>query len=240
MIDLTYQQILHDVALRLNALTGTSVGLVSATYDNANLNASHFKSADWPFNSFRDTIVMAVGDFAWTIADTGSHPWRASLAAVTAPLATGVTLPSVAANNREIIGVLGSVRDSVSNIPLTEQPLDVIRRANQSTWRTYPLYYFKIDGSSIEHTRPFVEVECCTYSHAEQLTLWNANGLMPLPSALRAAIGARAISLLTKDSAWESQARIYRDYSNDALTAIRGGLTTIPSKALPGPTMSAI
>lgn len=238
-IDLTYQHILHDVAIRLSALSGTSVFDINATYNIANLASTNFKSADWPFGSFRDSILMAVGDFVWAIADTGGHPWRAGFPAVTAPVATGVDMPSIATNNKEIVGVWGAVYDSTDNTPLTEQPLEVIRRANQSTWRTYPLYYFKFDGNRIHHTRPFVEVECCTFSLADQITLWNANGFVPLPSVLRLALGARALALMTKDGAWESQARIYADYADAALARIRMGLTTLPAKTLPSPTVSA-
>ena len=237
-IELTYQQLLHDTALRLNALVGTTVDTIEATYDNVALNDTHFKSADWPINSFRDTLIMAVADFAWAIADTGSHPWRAFLAGVTAPLANGVTLPSTSATNREIIGIWGAVRDSADNMPLTEQPLEVIRRVNQSaSWRTYPLYFFKIDGGSIEHTRPFAEVECCTFSTNDQYTAWSGIGTVPLPAVLRLGIVSRAIALLTKDGAWESQARIYADYADAALMRIRNGLATVPAKTLPNPTV---
>lgn len=238
-IDLTYQHLLHDVAIRLSAISGTSVLDINATYNIGNLAATNFKSADWPFGSFRDAIIMAVGNYFWAIADTGGHPWRAGFPGVTAPLATGVQLPSLATNGKEVIGVWGSVFDSTDNTPLEEKPLEVIRRANQSTWRTFPLYYFKIDGNRIEHTRPFVEVECCTYSLADQLTLWNANGAVPLPGVLRTALMAEAVSLMTKDGAFADQARQYRDYSTEMLARIRAGLTTVPAKSLPNPTMSA-
>lgn len=238
---LTYQQMLHDVAIRLNALVGTNKTTIAATYDVATLNATHFKSADWPFNSFRDAQIMAVADFSWAIADTGGHPWRSTVGpSVTPGLASGVAPPAEAANSVPIIGVWGAVRDSADNLPLTEQPLDLIRRINQEPWRTYPVYYFKFDGDSIYHTRPFVEIECCTYSQDAQLTIWNSGtGAIPLPEVLRPALAARAISILTKDGAFADQAAVYREYSNDALTRIRAGLTTLPSKTLPSPTMSA-
>lgn len=239
-IDLSYQHLLHDVAIRLSAITGTSVVNINLTYDMATLGATNLKSADWPFGSFRDSLIMAVEDFAWAIADTGGHPWRSSVGpSMTPPLASGAATPLLAANNKEIIGVWGSVFDSDDNTPLTEQPLDVVRRIRQETWRTYPTYYFKIDGDRIVHTRPFVKVECCTFSQADQLTQWSGPGLVPLPSVLRLAIVSRALSLMTKDGAWESQARIYADYADAALMRIRGGLTTLPNKTLPSPTVSA-
>lgn len=238
MISLTYQQVLHDVALRVSALVGTSVTTISATYDNAVLNATHFKSADWPFNSFRDAIIMAVSDYSWAIADTGGHPWRANFSTDTAALADGTALPSTTPTNKEIIGVWGAVRDNVDHKPLTEKPLEIVRRAAQETWRTYPLYYFKMDSGHIYHTRTQVVVECCFYSQADQLTLFGANGAIPLPDALRLGLVSNTLATLTKDGAWESQARIYKDYDTEMKARIRAGLTTVPSKTLPSPTVT--
>lgn len=238
MINLTYQHILHDVALRMNALVGGDVTAVNTTYNNIVLNATHFKSVDWPFASFKDAILMAIGDFVWAIADTGGHPWRAIIGTVTAPLANHAVLPALVGGNQEIIGTWGMVRDSVSSIPLTEQPLDVVRRANQETWRKYPLYYFKIDGNYIEHTRPTVVIECCTYSRQTHSTAFDANGEVLLPDVLQLPLAARAISIMTKDGAFEGQAAIYRAYSDEALMRIRSGLTTLPAKTLPSPTVS--
>src|SRR5689334_9479247 len=102
-----YQQILHNVALRMSALVGTQVAQIAATYDTAVLTAANFKSADWPFNSFRDAILMAVEEFAWTIAEVKNHTWRTSLADITTNLANKALLPSLSATNKPIIGVWG-------------------------------------------------------------------------------------------------------------------------------------
>lgn len=240
MPSVTWQHLLHDTALRMSALVGSLKTDITTTYDTAVLTNANFKSAAWPFNSFRDALVMAVSDFSWAIADTGGHPWRPHVgASITAGLATGVQMPSVAINTKDIIGVFGAVFDSSDNHPLTEQPLDVVRRANQeSTWRTYPVYWFKIDGGFIYHTRPFVEVECCTLSQADLLTGFLANTPIPLPDVLRPALMARAVSVLTKDQAFIEQAATFRTYSDEALNRIRSGLITLPNKTLPTPTVT--
>lgn len=234
MIDLTYQHLLHSTALRLNALVGTSATQIAATYDTTTLNASHFKSADWPFNAFRDTLIMAVADFSLAIADTKGHVWRAYLSSLTADLPNHAAIPSLAANGREIIGVPGDVFDSLTGVKLEERGLDEIRRINTELWRSYPLFFYNIgDGLRIEHTRPNVQIECCTYSRTAQLTAWNGTGLVPLPSVLEPAIVSRAISLLTREGAWADQAEIYRMYSDQALALIRGGSVKTPEVKLP-------
>lgn len=234
MIDLSYQHLLHQTAIRMNALVGTTVSTISTTYDKAALAAVDFKSADWPFNSFRDTLIMAVADYSLAIADTKGHVWRAYLAALTNDLPNHSTIPSLAANSKEIIGVPGDVFDSVDNTKLEERPLDEVRRVVQETWRVYPLYYYNIgDGLRIEHTRTNVKMECCTYSRNDQITSWNGLGNVPLPSVLEPAIVSRAISLMTKDGAFVDQAAIYRTYSNQAELNIRAGKTSLPDIKLP-------
>lgn len=236
-ISLTYQHLLHAVAIRTNALVGTQVATISATYDAANLTAANFKSADWPFNSFRDAILMAVEDFAWTIADTAGHPWRAYLTDVTIPLAAGAIMPSLSVLGKPIIGAWGAVKDLDGTV-LTEQPLDVVRRIMKETWRIVPVYFYKFDGNTLLHTRPSVFVECCTFSRSEQLGVQLANGQVPLPDVLEPALVARALSLLHKDGAWANQAAVYRGYSDDAAMVIRKGLSTLPAKSLPSPSIS--
>lgn len=234
MIDLSYQTLLRQTALRMNALVGVTVAEIAATYDTATLTAANFKSADWPFNSFRDTLLMAVADFSLAIADTSGHVWRTYLADVTEDLSNHDQLPLVSANNREIIGVPGDVFDSTDETKLEERPLDVVRRINQQDWRTYPLYFFNIgNGLRIEHTRPAVKVECCSYSRAAQLVAWNTTGLVPLPSVLEPGIVSRAISLMVRDSSLVDQATLYRTYSEQALANIRAGSTQLPEVKLP-------
>lgn len=234
MIDLTYQHILHQTAIRMSALVGTNFFNIATTYNKAILAEGDFKSADWPFNSFRDTIIMAVADFSLAIADTKGHVWRSYLADVTADLPNHAEIPSVAASGLEIIGVPGDVFDSTDGIKLEELPLDQVRRIVQETWRTFPLYFYNIgDGLRIEHTRTNVKIECCVYSRTQQLAAWTGVGNVPLPSVLESGIASRAISLMTKDGAFEDQATIYRKYSDEALINIRMGQTQMPNIKLP-------
>jgi hypothetical protein len=228
-MSVSYMQILHNVALRMSALVGTQVGTISATYDEAVLNASHFKSADWPFTSFRDAILMAVEEYAWAIADTRKHPWRSNYLAATADIPNNGLIPATSSTAKPIIGVWESVVDSLDGNVLTDElDLATVRRLAAETWRTHPLYHYQIDGRRLAHTRLNVKVDVCVFSRTDELTLWNVNGNMSLPDVLEPAVTARAISLMTRDGAFTNQAAEYRTYSNDALTAIRAGQTIMP------------
>jgi hypothetical protein len=231
--DVTYQMILHDVALRMSALVGLNANILATTYDKNVLAPVDFKSADWPFNAFRDAILMAVADYSRAIADTRPHTWRADLAGVTADLANAAQLPSFSTAAKEIIGVWGDVVDSGDLTPLEERPLEEVRRVNLEDWRTLPVYIYHMADQQINHTRAVVKIRCCTYSQSDQMAAWITNGFIPLPGVLRPAIMARAISIMVRDSSLIDQAQVYRAYSDQAEMAIRAGSTKLPEGRLP-------
>lgn len=235
----SYSQLLHNVGLRMNALVGAQFGVLETTYATATLTSANFKSADWPFSSFRDAILMAVGQYAKAIASVANHPDRVALADVTASLADGGLIPATGSGGSTIIGVYGEVVDASDGHQLTEAPLEVIRRYKAETWRTYPLYNFKIIGRRIFHTRTNVIIGVCTYSRTAQLTAWNAAGNMPLPDNYEMGVTALAIALMTRNKAHETQAVAYATYAAADLANIAKGLTSTPSAALPSPTMAS-
>lgn len=215
----SYQQILHDTALRMNALVGSQVATLATTYDTASLTVANFKSADFPFNSFRDAILMAVGDYVLVIAATPNHPWQSRISSITvSPIANGTALSAE-------LGVL-SIRDTVDNTQLTEQPLEVVQRIVRETWRTYPLYYYKVSGGILYHTRAAVAVQSMLYNRTTELAQFAA-GNMVLPDVLETAVMARAISLMVKNTQLEDKAGIYRKYSEEVIADIRAGYTSI-------------
>lgn len=231
-----YQQLLHDTAIRLSALVGTQVATITATYDVAVLLPAHFKSADWPFASFRDAILMAEEDFAWAIADTANHPWRANIVSNTPALADGDDIPAFDTGGLKVIGVYGSVYDAVDGTSCLQAELDEIMRVKRllaSGALTLPHYLYRIDAGRIRHTRTTVLVEVCSYDRNARLGAFTANANMLLPDVLELGIVSRAVSLLTKETAFADQADRYDKYANTSLARIREGLTSVLSKAVP-------
>lgn len=234
----TYQNLLHSVALRTNALVGSQVAELEATYSTAVLTSTNFKSANWPFSSFVDAILMAEEDFANAIP--GNHPWRTVSGyggTVTVPLASGATIPAVNAAGKQVVGPRGTIFDASDSTPLTEMPLDVITRRvrNANSHYVTPVYFFNIQDQKIYHTRGTVLIEVCIYDRATQLAAFNANSAMLLPDPVEPGIVARALSIMFRDGLYDSQAAEYRKYSDDALSAIRSGYTSIPGKSIPVP-----
>lgn len=238
-MSLTYEQLLHDVALRMNALVGAQFTPLQNTYAVSPLLPAHFKSADWPYSSFRDAILMAEEVVALAIASTPAHPWRAYLNSQTASLANGEELPKLDTSNHPIIGVYGGVVDALPTVdfpdgtPCFMQPLEVVRRLVQEAWRIYDLFCYAIDGNRIWHTRPSVLINVCIYDRTTQLTAWNAAGNTVLPDATEPIITSVALSLMVKELSNVVGAEIYSKYADAGLQGIRAGIVGVPAIPLP-------
>lgn len=231
---LTYQQLLHDTAIRLNALVGTQAAALATTYDTGNLTAANFKSADWPFNSFRDAILMAEAEFVWAIADVGDHPWRSNFTSTLTGLTNPSNIPATDGSSKKIVGVLGGVYDTADGNSLREAPRELVLRINRMA-TGIPEYLYFVDGRRIVHTRTSVIIEVCVYDLATQLTAFGANGNSILPDNLRAAVSCRAASNMQKTTLTRNQdvLKTYREYSDQALATIRAGLTSVNPKSIP-------
>lgn len=235
-MSILYQQLLHDTAIRLNALVGTQVATITATYDTAVLTAGDFKSADWPFASFRDAILMSEEDFAWTIADTANHPWRANLVSASPALSDGDDIPAFDTGGIKVIGAIGAVYDALDGTICLEGELDEIMRVRRLLTigvLALPHYLYRIDAGRIRHTRTTVQMEVCIYDRNARQGAFIANSTMLLPDVLEGPIVARAVSLLTKETAFAEQAALYGKYADEAMIRIRNGLTSVVAKAVP-------
>lgn len=223
--------------LRANALIGSQAAALETTYATATLTSANANSADFPFTSFRDAILQAEQDFVNAVAMTGQHPWRRSIRGITAALTSPSVLPATDSNTKPIIGIWGAIYDSSDGIHLVEMPVDVITRRvrNANSHYVTPVYYYKIDGQRIIHTRTSVIMECCIYSRADQVTAFDANGNMLLPDPAEPGIVARALSFIFRDGVYSEQAAMWRRYSDDALLMVRSGIDNIIPRSIPTP-----
>lgn len=233
-----YSKLVTGIALRLNALVGNDPTSLETTYIKTTLTQSDFDSGDWTYTFAKDLAILAEGRYAGIIAGVGNQPLRRALHSVTASIAKGGVIAATDSAGEKILGIFGSVRDASDFTVMTEQPLEVIRRYNAETWRTYPIYAFKIDGTRLEHTRTGATIDVCVYNAATQRTSLQAGGNMILPDHLESGLICEGVSMAFRDDMFPSQAQQYRNYSNGQIGLIQQGLTSIPSKSVPGPTLS--
>ncbi len=231
-----YNNVVRQAALRINAITGAVAATLETNYI-ANPVAS-FQSAIFPKTAIYDAVITTEEKLATAIADTGDHPYRSYLLSETATLATGDDMPATDASGVPIIGIYGSVMDAVDESYIcTEQPTEVVRRwKSLSSYLKIGVYYYAMDGNGITHTRADgVKVQVCVYSASVQRTSLAANGNILLADALEEAYVAGTVASLVRDDEFTGQAAVYRNYFNETINSIRGGLTSVPSVALSGP-----
>lgn len=240
-MSLSYGTILRQAGLRLNALVGTTASALETTYSSST-DSSDFDSADFPFTSFVDACLSVEEKLATAIANVGNHPWRRLLLSQTADIAHEALIPSTDSSSNTIIGVLGSVFDSSDGTALTEMSLDDIRIAvrNSNSWVLVPVYGYKIDGNRIHHTRTNIKIDVCTYNRTTRATaIGTLTNSILLPDVLEEAYVSGIVSMMVRDDAFMQQAQVYRAYLYETLQMIDKGLTSVPPKSIPGPTLAA-
>lgn len=228
-----YHDILSSVGIRISALVGTLGPALETAFTTRPLTTAQFQSTVFPFSACKFSIISAEEKLAHAIANTSGHPWRASLAGVTASLANEAAIPVTSSAALQIIGALGSVYDATDGTVCTKKPLAVIRRRvrNAAAFPTgSSIYHYDIDGRRIYHTRTNVVIDVCVYNRATQLAALTANSNMLLPDVLEEALICGAVAFMVRDDEFASQSSIFAAYFANTLEMIRSGLTAVPGK----------
>lgn len=237
-----WNTLVRNVAIRVNAIEGTIPSDLETNYIVSPLTTTQVVSADFSLTPIKDAILSTEEKLAHAIANTGNHPWRAFLHGATAAVANEGALPTVDGSSNPIVGIFGSVYDSTDGTVCTERSLETIRRRveNPGTFFVASVYWYKIDGQRIYHTRTNVKLDCCVYNRATQQTsIGTLTNNTILPDVLEEALVCGAVSYLVRDDAFSAQAKTYRAYFHETLAMITQGLTSVSSKVIPGPTLNA-
>lgn len=216
-----YQKLVGEIGLRLNAIVGALPADLENTYIKTTLTQADFKSGDWPLSFVQDLVILAEAKYAGIISFTDRKSLRKPLISQTAAIASGGAFPATNTAGVQIIGVPGAIKDSSDGTTLTEKPLALVRRLIAETWRVYPLYHFAFDGDRLEHTRTMVVADVCTYNSSTQRTAVQAAGNMLLADSLEEALICEGVSMAFRDDNFPTQAKQYRDYSNEEIKRIQ-------------------
>jgi hypothetical protein len=242
-VALTYNYILRQSGLRINAITGAVAATLQTDYIVSPLTTTEFQSTIFPFTAIQDAIRITEGKLATVIAYSGNDTLRSYISSLTAVLASGDSMPSVNASGAKMIGQYGSVLDADDpTIVCTAAPPQEIRRwnATASYW-VIPFYKYSIDGNGITHTRPNgVVVQLCTYDGDAQRAAIEADDPILLADSLEDAYVAGTVSELIRDDEFEGQAAVYRAYFNDTLGQIKSGYTSTSQVAMPSPVLTQL
>jgi hypothetical protein len=222
---ISYDQLIHDAAIRMNALVGSQVVALEATYVTSPLTAANFKSADWPFSAFKDAVLFAEETIINAIANNPNSPYRSKYDTVSPALVSGSALPQTNSSGNPIVGVPGVVTDSSDSKPLTRESLARVKAFIDDAWRLYPVYFYAIEGWNIFHTRSLVLVRVCTYNRSLSASAMasSTTSTCNIPDSLEPIAAALMVSMMAKDGAFTQQAEYYRNIADAGLAQIRGG-----------------
>lgn len=233
----TYNTVIAEVALRINAVYGPISATLQSNYITSPLTTTQVVSSIFPLAAIQDAVLDTEGALAKAVADTANSPLRQYLAAQTSSLANLATLPSLSSASKPIIGVWGTVVDASDSQVCSLMPLDEVRRraTNANSQFVCDEYWYNIIDRVILHTRTNVIVKCCVYSRSDQATILAANGSILLADALASAYVAGAVSTLVRDDEFMAQAAKAQTQFDSATAAIRQGMSTVVPDAMEVP-----
>ncbi len=176
----TWNDLLRQIAVSVNAVTGATPTLLETSYSTVPLTSANFQSSILPFANLKDHMLNGVSKIVSIAANTGNHPYRPALITQTDPLTSGegVTTDSLGAS---VIGVWGTVFDQDGNV-MTKGNLSQIRaiNLNPGTMFLVDTALWVRDDIRIFHTATTATIDVVTYTRPDSDSL-DLTDDMPLP-----------------------------------------------------------
>lgn len=232
----TYHNPIAAAALRVDALVGAQKAALETTYTTRPLTDANFQSAIFPFSDFLAACGWAEQQIAGAIADTGNSPYQAYIRSNTATIINGGPLPAVDKSGVPIIGIWGAVKDGTSGNVCFKKDLSEIQRrvTNANNFWVVPVYYYRMEGLSIYHTRTNVKIDCCVYDADAQAALIAADGDLLFPTLENLYVWGM-LGKMIRDDEFTGQGSIFQGYFDDGLMALRRGLQSVSGSSAQSP-----
>lgn len=239
---LTYNSILRELAITVNALGGTTTpALLNTVYDTVPLTEANFTSATassiFPFGFLKDKLLNAQEGLFMALASTATNPLRGAIESQTASLAYGDAVLVNAAGAR-VVGAFGAVHDATNSQPLTLNEIEDIRIRVQSAWMILDVYEYAFIGNRIYPTRPAVIVDVCAYTRSDADTLDLTSNIL-LPDILGPAMVQGAIAECYRDDEFLQQAARAGEFYEAWIKALASGMAQVEQQTNPTPDAQA-
>ena len=225
----TYNTLLREIALAVNALTGATPAQLQSIYSTVPLTAGNFTSSIFPFLGLVDKMLDGEAEVIRVAANTGNHPYRPFLISQTSALAYGATVSTNSAGT-PVIGVWGDVREASSGQPLTKNELRQIqdRVINPNDMWLIPVWWYCRSDAKIYHTVTAAIIDVVAYArpNANALDL-TSNILLPdiaLPTMTHA-----ALMQCIRDDEFMAQGARYGEMFNQWVMNVKAGYSSVDS-----------
>jgi len=223
-----YSTVIKETALRVNGIAGAQVAAVETNYTSTTITTTALDNPRYPPGAIADAVLDAEALIAQAIANCKDHPWRHYMRSLSDFVNSGDQVPTVSLAGTAYIGTLNEPFATTGGRRLEQAEYGDVRAYNDASgyFGTNP-YIFAIRGGQMFHTLGSNAVKFwgCVFSRSARATALAANDPILFPDAAVPLYWAGAVSLLTRDSEYESQAALYRQYFNDGLAQLTQGET---------------
>ena len=216
---ISFNALKAEVMSLLNALPATTPALANQTYTNAQTGTVASLSTDWPEGQIQAAIIDAEYTICYEVALNDFHPERADFEEQSVALASGATLPINSSTGKPFVGKYSGIIDSVTERPLIERPLTLVRMVTENEGTMYPpgLNMYAIMGSKIYYsTTNQIKITGPAVSRAT----WTGN-IRCRDSHAPAIIHGTMMYLLTKEGTWAQAYQMHESLFGQYLGAIR-------------------
>lgn len=231
----SYNTILREVAVTVNALTGALPPALQTSYATVPLTSANFQSSIFPFGFLKDKILNAQENLFMPLASTATNPLRPFIESQTDALTYGAQI-TVNAAGLPVVGAYGAVRDAESSRVLTLNEIEDIqlRVENPNSMFRVQVYQYAIVGDRVFPTTEEVIVDVCAYERPESDSLDLTASIM-LPDILGPAMVQGAIAECYRDDEYLEQSGRATDFYGRWVQALQGGMARIEPQSNPTP-----
>lgn len=226
-MSITWQKVKAGTALLLGALEGVDVSTADTNYQAA-LSTSNTRDPNFPPTAILDACVDAVMQIAQAICESDDHPETPSFYQDSSAITSGSAIPTVnSAGTVPRIGPIRRVKDNSDGKTLSQTEVNKVRDYNAlsgSVFNNIPLYWYAVDGNTLEHTRTSVIVNFCGFSRATITANIGSTDVIPLNDQYERLIIMGAVSQLAQRESMfgELQQNANQEFQA-GLNLIRGG-----------------
>ncbi len=227
----TYGNVLREIALAVNAVTGATPALLQTSYSTVPLTSANFQSSIFPFLGLIDKMLDGEAELITTVASTSNHPYRSALMSQTDNLAYGDLVATNAAGDL-VIGVMGDVRDAATSEPLTKNELRQIqdRVVNPGGMWLVAVYWYCLSDRRIYHTVANAVADVVAYVRPDADTLDLTTNILLPDDALPAYVHA-ALMACIRDDEFMAQGARFGELFMGWVAQVKAGYSPVDSTA---------
>jgi hypothetical protein len=214
-----------QVALRSLQLQGTDQASLDASYVTG---YTALDGAEVPATALVDSVVAIEGQLADLIGGDKQNPYRSNLYGRSDDLASGEIIPTEDEDGIAFVGLFSQINSSDDDLPLTEQPIEVIRRFLRGSYTT-EIYNYSLQAGRFYHTRDRAYFEGCSWSRTQAYQRFGSGTLLsPIPIAYEPVWIAGTLAFLAQEGWFSSDGGYYAQLAAQGIAMIKNRETEMP------------